>query len=127
MSDKRKKEKFAAKRVERLKKQEAEENEWRAAKGLHCRRVAADPKQQVPINSYSQSPPTYYEDIEFTCRDCKKIEVWTAHQQKWYYEVVKGSLFATAVRCHDCRKKVREQKAIQRQQMAEAEKRRSKA
>ena len=125
MSDKRKKEKFAEKRAQRLEKQRAEENEWRAAKNLHCRRVAADPKQQVPINSYSLSPPTYYEDVEFTCRDCKKVEVWTAHQQKWYYEVAKGSLFATAVRCHDCRMVIREQKTIQRQQMAAADKKRS--
>ena len=124
MSDKRKKLKFAAKRKERAERQAAEEGAWRASKGLPGGWVAADPTQQAPYNSASP-PPTYYVDVEVNCRDCGVEEVWTAKDQKWYYEVIKGTLFATAVRCINCRKKVREQKAIQRQQMAEADKRRS--
>jgi len=49
-------------------------------------------------------------DLEFECRDCGRHEVWTARQQKWYYEVAKGSLYATAVRCRNCRRKRREAK-----------------
>ena len=84
--------------------------------------VAADKSQQPPNNSYSP-PPDYYVDIEFTCKDCGSQEVWTAEQQKWYYEVAKGSLYATAVRCRDCRNKIKEQKERQRKQMVEAEQR----
>lgn len=69
--------------------------------------VIADLSRQVPNNSYD-SPPTYYVDKPFTCVDCGKEEVWTAEQQKWYYEQAKGSLYATAVRCRPCRKRHRE-------------------
>ncbi|WP_425397407.1 zinc-ribbon domain containing protein [Aeoliella sp.] len=66
--------------------------------------VFANPRQQVPNNSYCPAP-TYYEDIEFKCIDCGKREVWLAKDQKWYYEVAKGPLYATAVRCQECRYK----------------------
>jgi len=69
--------------------------------------VLADPTQQVPNNSYSP-PPEYYVDQEFVCVDCGRKEIWTATQQKWYYEVAKGSLYAGAVRCRACRRKHRE-------------------
>jgi len=59
--------------------------------------IPADPTQQVPNNS-SAPAPTYYMDKHFVCVDCGRDEVWAASQQKWYYEVAKGSLYATAVR-----------------------------
>lgn len=37
-----------------------------------------------------------------------------------YYEVAKGSLYATAVRCLDCRNKIKHEKELQRRQMAES-------
>ena len=78
--------------------------------------VAADRSQQVPNNSYD-APPTYYVDLEFKCCDCKTLETWTGKQQKWYYEVAKGALYASAVRCRACRDKVKAAKDIQREQM----------
>jgi len=33
--------------------------------------------------------------------------VWTAEQQKWWYEVAKGPIFSVAVRCRECRKALR--------------------
>ena len=65
--------------------------------------VIADLSQQVPNNSYG-APVLFYVDKPFTCIDCGKNEIWTAQQQQWYYEVAKGSLYATAVRCRSCRK-----------------------
>jgi hypothetical protein len=46
-------------------------------------------------NSYCDDRPGflirgYYRDESFTCRDCGVVEVWTATQQKWWYEVAKG-------------------------------------
>ena len=87
-----------------------------ASGGLPPGAVAADLSQQVPINTYG-SPKTLYVDMTFRCRDCGREETWTAQQQKWYYEVAKGSLHATAVRCRDCRARLKEQKGLQRQQM----------
>lgn len=48
--------------------------------------------------------PTYYVDRAFTCRDCGAEEVWTARQQKWWYEVVHGPIDSHAVRCLACRR-----------------------
>jgi hypothetical protein len=68
--------------------------------------IAADLAQHAKNNSYG--PPIYYVDQPFDCVDCGKSEVWTASQQKWYYEVAKGSIYGRAVRCRPCRKKHRE-------------------
>lgn len=122
MGDKRKKKKFAEKRERRRLKRLADEGRLVNGKEVPAGAVLADPAQQVPNRSYSP-PPTYYVDLEFTCCDCGRDEVWTAKQQKWYYEVAKGSLFATAIRCRDCRNKLNELKDLQRQQMVEAERR----
>lgn len=64
-------------------------------------------------NTYSSSPEYYY-DIEFTCTDCGKLEVWTAPQQKWWYEEAGGYFFSGAVRCRGCREKERERKRMAR-------------
>ena len=82
--------------------------------------VAADRTQQVPNNSHDATP-TYYVDIKFKCCDCKTVEIWTAKQQKWYYEVAKGPLYARAVRCRACRDQIKAAKDIQREQMRAAE------
>ncbi|WLD14561.1 zinc-ribbon domain containing protein [Planctellipticum variicoloris] len=52
----------------------------------------------------------YYLDQPFTCVDCGKDEVWTATQQKWWYEVAKGDVFTTARRCRICRRRDRERR-----------------
>ena len=88
--------------------------------GLPPGAVAADTSQQVPINTYG-GPKTFYVDIHFRCRDCRSKEVWTAKDQKWFYEVAKGSLHKTAVRCRDCRNKLKAAKQLQRQQMEDGE------
>jgi hypothetical protein len=107
MSDKRKKRKFAAKRQQRRQKRLAESGRLAGRVEFPPGAVLADRSQQVPNNSYSP-PPEYYVDVEFTCKVCGRQEVWTAEQQKWYYEVAKGSLYGTAVRCRECRRQAAE-------------------
>lgn len=68
----------------------------------------------APHNSYSE--PEFvtlgcYTDQPFDCVDCGKAEVWTAGQQKWWYEVAKGDVFTTARRCRACRRRERERRA----------------
>ncbi|MGB7158529.1 MAG: zinc-ribbon domain containing protein [Tepidisphaeraceae bacterium] len=65
------------------------------------KRIEAELSKQAPNNSHS--PPLFYQDLEFKCRDCRKREVWTAEQQQWWYEVAKGPIQSTAVRCRACR------------------------
>ena len=81
----------------------------------------ADPMKQVPNGSFDP-PPVWYVDKDFDCVDCGKEETWTGSQQKWYYEEAKGTLYATAKRCHECRMKIKDAKALQREQMAASKK-----
>lgn len=67
--------------------------------------IPADLSKQAPNNSYC--PPRVYRDKPFKCVDCGKKEVWTATQQKWWYEVAKGPVQSTAIRCRPCRAKLR--------------------
>jgi hypothetical protein len=68
----------------------------------------------------------YYLDQPFTCVDCGKAEVWTATQQKWWYEVAKGGRWTTAQRCRPCRRRAREAKAEQTRKTEEGRARKEK-
>lgn len=84
--------------------------------GLPPGAIAADTNKQEPVSPYGSRKP-FYVDFPFKCEDCGREEVWTAEQQKWYYEEAKGTLYATAKRCRNCRNQAREAKAIQRAKM----------
>jgi hypothetical protein len=99
-------------RIPRYKQGDPQEIKRRA--GYPSDAVEADLTQQVPNHSYS-GKPLYYRDVEFDCADCGRHEVWTATQQKWWYEVAKGSLYTTAKRCRACRAVVRAAKERQRE------------
>ncbi|HYG33937.1 MAG TPA: zinc-ribbon domain containing protein [Clostridia bacterium] len=85
------------------------------AQGGH--RIKADLSKQAPNNSYS--PKLYYEDRKFTCRDCGAECVWTAEQQRLWYEEWGGPVQSTAVRCRACRERVRREKMEQKKHMRE--------
>jgi hypothetical protein len=57
----------------------------------------------------------FYVDTPFECVDCGKAEVWTATQQKWWFEVAKGDMWTTARRCRPCRRRERERREAARQ------------
>jgi hypothetical protein len=80
-------------------------------------RIKADLSKQTPNNSYS--PPLYYGDVSFKCRDCGAECVWTAEQQRLWYEQWGGSVQSTAVRCRACRQRVRREKIEQKKHMQE--------
>jgi hypothetical protein len=64
----------------------------------------------APNNSYGAPQFVYrgyYLDLPFTCHGCGKEEVWSATQQKWWYEVAKGFAYSTAKLCRTCRREVR--------------------
>jgi len=80
--------------------------------------LRATPYAFVPVNEELLAPNNsygapdfvrrgYYVDMPFRCVDCGKEEIWTGTQQKWWYEVAKGFVYSTAIRCRACRRKER--------------------
>lgn len=57
----------------------------------------------------------YYVDWPFSCQDCGVWQVWTATQQKWWYECAKGNLHTVPLRCRACRRKERARKDAARE------------
>lgn len=80
--------------------------------------VEADLNELIHNNTYG-SLPLFYIDKVFACRDCGSNELWTAKQQKWWYEVAKGHIDSTAVKCRKCRDKIKAEKDEQRRHMEE--------
>lgn len=114
-SNKQKKKQLKAKR-----KQRAEQIKYRRLNNLGYGRVRADHSKLAHINSYG-GLPDYYEGKDFTCRDCGIDEIWSAKQQKFYYEECKGHIDARAVRCNACRNKIKQAKKLQQTHMQDME------
>jgi len=80
--------------------------------------VPVDVSRLMANNSYGLSTFVergYYVDMPFTCRDCGAACLWTAEQQRWWYETVGGSQYALAKRCRTCRLRERQRKEMARQ------------
>jgi hypothetical protein len=84
-------------------------------KNKDAHRLPVDASKLNMGNTYS-SPPEYYYDISFSCCDCGSDEIWTAAQQKWWYEDAGGYFFSGAVRCRTCREIERARKKEARKQ-----------
>jgi hypothetical protein len=75
--------------------------------------LEADQAKLLHDNTYDVRP-RYYVDERFTCIDCGVREVWTAAQQKWWYEEAKGKIASKATRCRECRRKHRLRRSQER-------------
>jgi hypothetical protein len=84
--------------------------------------VAADHAELAHNNTYGPLP-FFYVDKAFNCRDCSAHEVWTAKNQKWWFEIAKGNIDSTAIHCLSCRIKRRKEKQRQKAHMEEMAKR----
>ena len=96
-------------------KKRAAKSEPKAAAGSPApyRMVPVNETLLAPNNSYGAPDFVrrgYYVDIPFRCVDCGKDEVWTGAQQKWWYEVAKGFVYSSAIRCRACRRKERDRR-----------------
>ncbi len=81
-------------------------------------RVLVNASLLHPTNSYSTPDFVergYYVDRPFACKDCGIQEIWTATQQKWWYESAKGDVWTVAVRCRACRRRERARKSAARE------------
>jgi endogenous inhibitor of DNA gyrase (YacG/DUF329 family) len=79
--------------------------------------IKADLSKQAPNNSYG--PPMWYTDRKVKCRDCGQEFTWKAKAQRRWFEVLKMPIYAIAVRCVSCGRRVRLAKEAQKQHMAE--------
>jgi Probable zinc-ribbon domain len=93
---------------------------------LKAKALAERLRGQVLVNAENLGPnksygtPSYvqrgfYVDMPFNCKTCGKAQVWSATQQKWWYEVAKGDLWAIAALCKPCRLAERHRKTVARE------------
>jgi hypothetical protein len=68
-------------------------------------------------------PDGFYQDRTFICKDCGSKEIWTAWQQKWWFEQMQGNPDSGPARCRACRIKERQRKAEARRVSEEGKKR----
>jgi hypothetical protein len=84
--------------------------------------LAAKEREGVAVNVANLAPYSsfgvpefvergYYVEKEFQCQGCGSEEIWTAAQQKWWYEVAKGHVYSTAKLCRACRRRERDRRA----------------
>jgi hypothetical protein len=95
-------------RAERLAKQIAKQNpDTVIAPGI----VLADRDALARHNNTYAELPRYYLDRPFICHDCGASCVWTAKQQKWWFEQMHGSIWSQPLRCLPCRRARRARRA----------------
>jgi Probable zinc-ribbon domain len=83
---------------------------WAAEKGwIPIDRTAFAPHNSHDVPDFVQLG--YYFDRPFDCVGCNSPEIWTAAQQKWWYEEAKGNLFSIAKLCRSCRQKEQDRRA----------------
>lgn len=82
------------------------------------RLVPVNPQKLDMGNSWA-CPPSFYKDEPFDCIDCGAQELWTAKQQKWWFEEIGALYHRKAVRCRPCRIKERIRKTEARRVHAE--------
>ena len=114
-SNKQRKLEIKAKRLKRAEAKKAKTNV--SAFYMFLDHVEANQQELKHNNTYSPLP-LFYIDKPFKCIDCGSNELWKASSQKWWYEVAKGHIDSTAVRCRACRIKQRDRKEQQKIHMA---------
>jgi Probable zinc-ribbon domain len=112
-SGKKRRAEIKAKRKERDKREALTERGARPAT-RSLKTAPVNEESLAPYKSYGAPAFVmrgYYEDVPFRCRGCSRDEIWTAAQQKWWYEVAKGYVYSTAKLCRPCRKKEQARRA----------------
>jgi len=101
MSNKRKRQQLKQHRADKLELETAKVLEAGQKDGT----IIKVDKSKVFSRSVLPTIPNYYRDRWFTCKDCGENDLWTAKQQKKWYEDQGGEIESIAVRCRPCRKK----------------------
>ena len=92
------------KRISELKK------EGRIVKGVEIPKGALSANPDNQDHGRGNAVKFYYKDIPYTCAGCGKKGVWTAEQQKKYFEVQKGNIYNAPKWCNECHSRRTEEK-----------------
>ena len=84
----------------------------RSADELPADAIPAAMELQTPANTYS--PQIFYVDRPFRCVGCGSQEDWTAEDQMYWHETLKGTIHTIPKRCRECRVIERRKKAADR-------------
>ena len=101
----------SAKRVAVRATQEREQARERARRMRG--QVLVNPDNLRPTGSYGTPDFVargFYLDRPFSCKHCGQPQLWTATQQKWWYESAKGDVWTIATLCRPCRARERARK-----------------
>ena len=109
-SSRRNRKKHKSSRAEKRAKQERRE----VSAGIEAGTIIRVDRSKVLSRSVLPKIPDYYRDRWFTCIDCGKSDLWTAKQQKRWYEEQGGKIESIAIRCRACRQKERARREIAR-------------
>lgn len=104
-SGKQRRAEIKEKRLERARR--LQEALARPSHGRHLPAGGIEPADRALLARHNNTHgplPEFYADTVFVCRDCGEEQVWTAKQQKWWYETALGPIGSTAVRCLPCRR-----------------------
>jgi hypothetical protein len=86
---------------------------WREPDRIPAGAIPAEQSKLLHDRTYGPRP-RFYADELFSCVDCGAEEVWTATDQKWWYEEAKGKIATRANRCLACRRKRRVRRSQER-------------
>lgn len=75
---------------------------------IPAKTLAANPSKQNHKGGFSVI--YYYQDISYICQGCGNKEVWTAKQQKKYFETQGGNIYNKPKWCCDCYEKLKAKK-----------------
>ena len=65
-------------------------------------------RADVAVQDYSVAPRHWYIDARFRCRECGAEFVWSAAEQKNWFEVYRFYVDSEPTRCRECRAKRRD-------------------
>jgi len=74
--------------------------------------VRGDPTRQHYCHDY---PKYFYIDEQKTCVQCRQPFVFSAKEQKFWYETLQFNFGSTAIRCRNCRKRRQSEHALREQ------------
>ena len=69
----------------------------------------------ISKQKYGFEPRPYYVDIKYKCRKCKVIFLFTAKEQKTWYEEYGFMNRSHPVNCYECRRLVRQEKELHKE------------